>query len=93
MEVAGKYREGLDENGQWTRETGLLALETSGAIVDLGQVPGWMRKQLDATAKTGALIKYRGHWDTLLIFTGMGPLKDIWALPEIAEAAGAKLAA
>lgn len=89
LAVSGKYREGLDENGQWTRETGLLALEKSGAIVDLGQVPAWMRKQLNETAKSGALVKYKGYWDTLTTFTGTGPLKDIWALPEVARLAGA----
>lgn len=86
--MAGKYREGLDENGQWEAELGNLALEQSGAIVDLGQVPAWMKRQLDKGAKEGLLVKYRGYWNTLLTFTGMGPLKTIWATPEMASALG-----
>jgi len=87
--VAGQYADGLDENGQWTAETGNSVLDERGAIVDLGQVPAWMKKQLDAAAKAGRLVKYRGHFDSLLSFAGMGPKKVIWADPEIAEAAGA----
>lgn len=86
--MTGAYRDGFDANGQWEASMGNLALEQSGAIVDLGQVPPWMKKQLDAHTKAGQLVKYRGHWDTLLTFVGMGPLKTIWACPEIAEAAG-----
>lgn len=78
------YREGLDENGQWTAETGNLALEQSGAIVSIGQVPGWMKKQLDAAAKAGRLIRYQGYWNTLSPIMGMGPLKTIWIKPELA---------
>lgn len=87
--MAGIYADGFDENGQWEAETGNLALEKSGAIVDLGQVPGWMKKQLDQRAKEGRLVKYKGYWNTLLTFAGMGPKKTIWAYPEIAKAAGA----
>lgn len=86
--MAGIYREGLDENGQWEESLGNLALEKHGAIVDIGQVPAWMRKQLNAQAKAGALVKYRGYWDTLLPYAGIGPLKTIWAIPAIARAAG-----
>jgi hypothetical protein len=88
--LAGKYRDGLDENGQWEAETGNLALEKNGAVVDLGQVPAWMKKQLDAMAEAGSLVRYRGHWNTLLPNMGMGPLKTIWAVPEIARTAGVR---
>lgn len=87
--MAGIYKEGFDENGQWEAATGIAALEKSGAIVSLGQVPDWMKKQLDQQAKDGALVKYRGYWNTLSTFTGLGPLKTIWAVPGIARAAGA----
>lgn len=86
--MAGIYADGLDENGQWEEKLGNLALE-KGHIVDLGQVPQWMKKQLDAHAKAGQLVKYRGHWDTLFSFVGTGPKKVIWAEPEIAEMMGA----
>ena len=82
------YREGLDANGQWEIPMGNLALERNGAIVSLGQVPPAMKRQLDRIARAGTLVKYRGHWNTLSPVTGTGPLKTIWALPEIAEAAG-----
>lgn len=81
------YREGLDQNGQWEAEMGNRALREQGAIVDLGQVPVWMRKQLDAEVAAGRLAKYRGHWNTLSPAHGIGPLKTIWARPEIAEVA------
>lgn len=87
-QTISKYADGFDENRQWKAAMGNLALE-DGSIVELGQVPDWMKKQLDAAAKAGRLVKYRGHWDTLLAFAGMGPKKVIWADPEIAEAAGA----
>lgn len=86
--MAGIYRDGLDENGQWEAATGNLALQQNGAIVDLGQVPAWMKKQLDKQAKEGRLVKYRGFWNTLSPVMGMGPLKTIWATPEIAAVAG-----
>src|SRR5690242_19425877 len=88
--MAGQYADGIDANGQWEASMGNLALEKNGSIVDIGQVPAWMRRDLNKLAKTGKLIKYRGHWDTLLPFAGLGPLKTIWALPEIAQAAGVK---
>jgi hypothetical protein len=92
--MAGIYADGFDENGQWEASMANLALENNGAIVDIGQVPAWMRKQLDRRAKEGVLVKYRGHWNTLLTFAGMGrPDKTIWAYPAIAEAAGVKVAA
>jgi hypothetical protein len=85
--MAGIYRNGLDENGQWEASMANHALERDCAIVDLGQVPAWMRKQLDARVKSGELAKYRGHWNTLSPVYGMGPLKTIWATPEVATVA------
>lgn len=86
--MSGRYCAGFDANGQWGAETGNLAIEKQGAIVDLGQVPEWMKRQLNVRAKDGTLVRYKGHWNTLLPTMGMGPLKTIWATPEIARAAG-----
>jgi hypothetical protein len=86
--VAGIYKEGFDENGQWEAPLGEMALERSGLIVDIGQVPTWMRRQLDKRAKAGELFKYRGYWNAPLGGFGLGPLKTIWARRDIAEAAG-----
>ena len=85
--MAGIYADGFDENGQWEASTANAALAKSGHIVALGQIPDWMKKQLDAHAKAGRLVKYRGHFNTGQRTFGMGPLKTIWALPEIAEEA------
>lgn len=88
-----RYAPGLDDNGQWTAETGNLAIEKHGAIVAIGQVPDWMKKQLDRQAKEGRLVKYRGYWNTLSPRHGMGPLKTIWATHEVAEVVGAEVPA
>lgn len=82
--AANPYCEGFDRNGQWEASMGNLAL-ASGYIVDLGQVPDWMKRQLNSFVKKGLMVRYRGHWDTLHASFGMGPLKTIWAIPEIAE--------
>ena len=85
--MAGIYADGFDENGQWEASMGNLALEQSGQIIDLGQVPDWMKRRLNAHAKAGRLVKHRGYWDTGHAGFGMGPLKTIWSYPEVAEAA------
>jgi hypothetical protein len=84
--MAGQYAEGFDENGQWTLESAYEAIERRGVIVNLGMITPTVARRLDTLVKEGVLVKYRGHWDTLLTFTGMGPLKTIWAVPEIARA-------
>lgn len=73
----------------WTAETAEQMIEARLAVVDIGQVTPAAKKWLEAEAKVGRLVKYRGYWDTLLTYTGMGPLKTIWATPEVARAAGA----
>lgn len=57
-----------------------------GAIADIGQIDAAHRRWLDKNAKAGALIKYRGRWDSLHPSFGIGPLKSCWALPELADA-------
>jgi hypothetical protein len=74
---------------EWTAETAYEMIEARGAVVNIGQVTPVARKWLDREARAGTLIKYRGYWDTLLPCAGMGPLKTIWALPEVAVAVGA----
>jgi hypothetical protein len=92
MATQTKYRAGLDANGQWEASMGDLALKQSGAIVDVGQVPAWMKKWLREQVKAGLLVEYKGYWNTLSTFTGMGPLKTIWAKPSIAAAHGGHFA-
>ena len=89
---SSRYCEGFDDNGQWLLSMAYAAIEEQGSIVQLGQIGPFVQRRLDALVRDGALVKYRGHWDTLLTFCGMGPLKTIWATPEIAEAAGADMA-
>jgi hypothetical protein len=86
--MAGQYCDGFDENGKWTLESAYEAIERQGVVVDLGQITPAVKRRLDALVRNGTLIKYRGYWDTLLTLIGMGPLKTIWAVPEIATAAG-----
>jgi hypothetical protein len=85
--MAGQYADGFDENGQWEASLGNLALEQSGYIVCLGQVPEWMKRQLDAHVRAGRLAKWKGHFNTGHRGFGMGPLKTIYGYPEIGEAA------
>jgi hypothetical protein len=90
--MAGIYADYLDENGQWTADTFNSALEKSGYVVDLGQIADWMKPQLAKFIKAGRLVKYRGYWNTGHAAFGMGPLKTIYAYPEVAESAADILA-
>jgi len=85
--MAGKYADGFDENGQWTADTANAALERSGYIACLGQVPDWMKRELDKLVRAGRLAKWRGHFNTGHRGFGMGPLKTIYGYPEIGETA------
>lgn len=82
-----RYCEGLDDNGQWLPEVAYAKLHDDSAIVDLGQIGPFVRCLLDRLVKQGALVKYRGYWDTLHDAFGMGTLKTIYATPEYAAAA------
>jgi hypothetical protein len=74
---------------EWTAATAEYAIETSGYVVDIGQVTPVAKKWLDQQVKAGELVKYRGYWNTLSRAHGMGPLKTIYAIvdPEAVIAA------
>lgn len=57
-------------------------LNSDGAVVQIGQIAPAIVRKLDKAAKEGRLVKYRGYWNTMSPWFGMGPLKSIWALPE-----------
>lgn len=78
-----RYCEGLDDNGQWLPELALETLHNAGAIVDLGQIGPFVRRMLTRLEKQGVIVRYKGHFDTLQREFGIGPLKTIWAIPEI----------
>lgn len=59
-------------------------LTEHGAVVDIGQIADSDLRLLNAAAKAGRLVKYRGKWDTLMPRYGIGPDKSIWATPEFA---------
>lgn len=81
------YIPSLDHNGQWRQELCDLALERSGYVVNIGQIPDWMKRQLDRRAKAGDLVKYRGNWDDPLGHRGFGlMIKTIWARRDVAPA-------
>lgn len=67
-----------------SREVVQQALNEQGTLVDLGQIAPAEVRALNKAAKQGQLVKYRGYWNTRLPFAGIGPLKTIWALPEVA---------
>lgn len=87
------YADYLGPDGKWTAASAYKAIDNRGHVCDIGQIGPASRKVLDGLVKDGTLVKYRGHFNTLLTFAGMGPLKTIWATPEIAEAAGATVRA
>lgn len=78
------YTEGFDDNGHWLPELAYEALHESGFIVNLGQIGPFVERMLNRLVKQGCIVKYRGHWDTLHNAFGMGPLKTIWATPDVA---------
>lgn len=84
MAIANEY---FDEDGHWTLAMAYRAIERDGHAVDIGQIGPVARKAFDKLVRQGALVKYRGYWTTLHAAFGMGPLKTIWAIPEIAERA------
>lgn len=91
--MADRYAEGFDENGKWTLASAYEALRDQGAIVKMGMITPAVARSLDRLVAAGKLVKYRGHWDTLLPFVGMGPLKTIWVVPELGHLAEARRAA
>lgn len=62
----------------------LRLILTDGGIPDIGQITPEIATVLKRLVKTGKLATYRGYWNTLLPFAGIGPLKTIYALPEVA---------
>jgi hypothetical protein len=70
-----------------TTEQALEVIATYGGIPDIGQISKEVARDLNARVRSGELIKYRGHWNTLSPDFGMGPLKTIYAAAPVAEAA------
>lgn len=63
-----------------TPELDWLAIVLAGEpVVDIGQIDARQRRALESAARKGAILKYRGCWNTLSPDWGLGPLKTIFA--------------
>jgi hypothetical protein len=62
-----------------TSQTADQVLNAQGSIVNIGQIGPELKRSLERRVRSGELIKYRGHWDTLSPDFGLGPLKTIYA--------------
>ena len=56
-----------------------------GAVANIGQITDTVKRHLERRVKRGELGKYRGFWNTRSSIYGIGPLKTIYALPEVAD--------
>lgn len=73
----------------WTLETANQQLNEKGYIVAMGQFDASIKRRLDNAVKDGRLAKWRARWNAPLGGWGIGPLKTIYGLPELAPQASA----
>lgn len=64
-----------------------LIIAERGWLPDIGQIPPAVLTHLRRRRRVGEIGCYQGHWNTGLPNLGMGPLKTIYAKPEIVETA------